>query len=283
MSGFGKIYESSWFGEGVCSNTIDWGSSYKSIANCTSNEDAEAFITAAGITDATQQEAITTLVSSLQDNNLWTNMKAIYPMVGGTSTTHKYNLRNPEDTDAAFRLTFDGGWTHSATGASPNGTNGRANTHLVPNTDISSVNAMSFGYYSRDTSGANGLYDMGSYQAGAVSIMLIRFSNRFYYSINQANYEIPASTATSGLFVANRSGASAIEGYINGSVFDTGTDASTSRSSNDMGVGGIYGTGGYGTRECAFAFIYNGSLDATENLNLYNAIQAFNTTLGRQV
>ena len=34
MSDFGKIYESSWFGVGVCDNTIGWGSSYKSIANC---------------------------------------------------------------------------------------------------------------------------------------------------------------------------------------------------------------------------------------------------------
>ena len=85
------------------------------------------------------------------------------------------------------------------------------------------------------------------------------------------------------LYVANRSSAGAIEGYINGSVFDTGTDPSTSLSSNEMGVGGIYGTNGYGTRECAFAFIYNGSLDATQNSNLYNAIQAFNTTLSRQV
>ena len=35
MSNFGKIYESSYWGVGVCDNTIGWGSSYKSIANCT--------------------------------------------------------------------------------------------------------------------------------------------------------------------------------------------------------------------------------------------------------
>ena len=34
MSGFGKIYESSNWGVGVCDNTIGWGSSYKSISNC---------------------------------------------------------------------------------------------------------------------------------------------------------------------------------------------------------------------------------------------------------
>ena len=130
-------------------------------------------------------------------------MKAIYPMVGGTATTHMYNLKDAQDTDAAFRLTFEGGWTHSATGALPNGTNGKANSHLVPNSDISSINAMSYGYYSRDTSGANALgYDMGSFEAAGHSIILIRFGNRFLYSINQTNYENPGNTTTSGLFGA---------------------------------------------------------------------------------
>ena len=84
--------------------------------------DAQAFITATGITDATQITAVNNLVLGLKGNNIWTKMKAIYPMVGGTATTHKFNLKNPLDTDAAFRLVFSGGWTHSANGALPNGT-----------------------------------------------------------------------------------------------------------------------------------------------------------------
>ncbi len=47
--------------------------------------DAQAFITAAGITDATQQSAINTLVTDLKGYGIWTKMKAIYPFVGGTS------------------------------------------------------------------------------------------------------------------------------------------------------------------------------------------------------
>ena len=89
--------------------------------------DAQAFITAAGITDPTQQSAIITLVTDLKGYGLWTKMKAIYPFVGGTATTHKFNLKNPLDTDGAFRLSFSGGWTHSANGALPNGTNAFAN------------------------------------------------------------------------------------------------------------------------------------------------------------
>ena len=101
------------------------------------NPDAQAFITAAGITDPTQISAINSLVNGLQADGIWTKMKAIYPFVGGTATTHKYNLKDPRDLDAAFRLVFNGGWTHSSTGATPNGTNGYADTKLVPSSVLS--------------------------------------------------------------------------------------------------------------------------------------------------
>ena len=68
------------------------------------DSDAQAFITAAGITDSTQQAAITNLVIGLKNDNLWTKMKAIYPFVGGTAASHKFNLKNPLDTNAAYRL-----------------------------------------------------------------------------------------------------------------------------------------------------------------------------------
>jgi len=117
--------------------------------------DAQAFITAAGITDNTQKSAINTLVVDMKGYGIWTKMKAIYPMVGGTATTHKFNLKNPLDTDAAFRLVFNGGWTHSSNGALPNGTNGYANTFLSPSTSLTNNNTH-MSYYSRtNTQGPN--------------------------------------------------------------------------------------------------------------------------------
>ena len=74
--------------------------------------DAQAFLTAAAITDPTITSAIDTLVVQLKADSIWSKMKALYPFVGGTASTHKYNLKNPLDTDAAFRLVFNGGWTH---------------------------------------------------------------------------------------------------------------------------------------------------------------------------
>ena len=92
--------------------------------------DAQAFITAAAITDLNQQNAINTLVVSLKGYSIWTKFKAIYPIVGGTASQHKYNLKDPRDLDAAFRLAFATGVTHSSTGMVGNGTTGYANTFL---------------------------------------------------------------------------------------------------------------------------------------------------------
>ena len=116
--------------------------------------DAQAFITAAGITDPTQQSAINTLVLDMKGYGIWTKMKAIYPFVGGTATTHKYNLKDPQDLDAAFRLVFFGGWTHSSNGVQGNGTNGYADTKFNPNTGYSVNDNAHISVYSRSNQSA---------------------------------------------------------------------------------------------------------------------------------
>ena len=123
---------------------------YRSILNVQGgaiDPDAQAFLMAAGIVDATITSAINNLVVGLKGASLWTKMKAIYPFVGGTATTHKFNLKDPRDLDVAFRLTFFGGITHSANGVQGNGTNGYANTHLS-NTAFT-LNSFFGGGYSR--------------------------------------------------------------------------------------------------------------------------------------
>ena len=117
---------------------------------------ASAFISAAGITDATQISAINNLVVGMKSDGIWTKMKAIYPFVGGTATAHKWNLKDPRDLDAAFRLVFNGGWTHSSTGATPNGTNGYADTKFNANTNLTNGN-FHLSFYSR-TNSTSGLF-----------------------------------------------------------------------------------------------------------------------------
>jgi hypothetical protein len=105
--------------------------SQKGVITSQFDYDALLFLSAASISNSTQRLAINYLTFSLKLNGLWDKLNAIYPFVGGTATTHKFNLKNPLDTNAAFRLSFVGGWTHSASGVLPNGTNAYANTFCV--------------------------------------------------------------------------------------------------------------------------------------------------------
>jgi len=164
---------------------VGWRSFVTSVVNAV-DADAQAFISAAGITDLTQAAAINTLVNDLKTYGIWTKMKAIYPFVGGSATSHKFNLKDPRDLDAAFRLVFNGGWTHASTGAKPNGTTGYAKTFYNPSSNLTPF----LGYYSI-TNGNTGTdqIDMGSsdlskwtwlsawYKAGIYNNILARNSD----------------------------------------------------------------------------------------------------------
>jgi hypothetical protein len=253
----------------------------------TVDPDAQAFITAAAITDPTQQSAVNQLVVDLKADGLWTKMKAIYPFVGGTASTHKFNLKNPLDTDAAFRLVFNGGWTHSANGVKPNGTNGFANTFVVPNVNLINNNTH-LSYYCRENiSGA--FIDFGTQYLGDLSTY--NYTGTIYS--DQYNRASGRSTATMsdtrGFVIGSRTASNIHKIFRNGSqVGTTNTGASSSLTviSNSIFFGaarlnlteGIY----FSSRQYAFASIGDGLTD-TDAANLYTRVQTFQTTLNRQV
>jgi hypothetical protein len=250
--------------------------------------DAQAFITAAGITDNTQKTAINTLVLSLKSNSIWTKMKAIYPFVGGTATTHKFNLKNPADTNAAFRLTFTGGWTHSANGATPNGVNAYANTFLVPNT-ILTQNSTHISYYSRTNSNLTEVEIGAANGANSFDnklVLEIRTVNLTYYNINSTStYITHADTDSRAFYIGTRTASNVVNGFRNNLKLATGTTASAAPSTASVYLGAINRNGTvafYSTKQCAFASLGNGLTDA-EIGNFYTAVQAYNTTLGRQI
>ena len=242
--------------------------------------DAQAFITAAGITDGTQQSAINTLVIALKNASVWSKLEAIYPMVGGTATTHKFNLKNPADTNAAYRLSFVGGWTHSANGALPNGTNAYADTFWLS----SQQNSASLSFYSRTNSDAV-VHEFGA-GLGPISYMLLRFGNLFYGLVNSGTDNTVANTNSTGHYLVTRTASNVIKFFKNGGLTLNATTASTGNPTVNMVISAWRQAPGtlvrYSNRECAFATLGTG-LNDTESANLYTAIQAFNTTLGRQV
>ena len=260
---------------------VGWRAAYNAP-----DEDAQAFITAATITNSTQQSAIDTLVKALKTANIWTKMKALYPFVGGTAAQHRFNLKDPRTVNAAFYLDFLGGGGHSATGYQPNG-NSYADTKLIPSANFPTISDISIGFYSR-TNIAQTSNDIGVYTSDikALAIQTRWTDNKIYSQCyrDPNPYSIMASnTDSSGLFTLSRTSTTSLKQFRNSSVIGTSTTSmGGSIPTNSICLSNNGNSGSYSSREQAFAFIGNGLTD-TEATNLYTAVQAYQTTLGRNV
>ena len=248
-----------------------------------SDPDAQAFLNAAVITNVTEANAINTLVVDLKGYNIWTKFKAIYPIVGGTASSHKFNLKDPRDLDAAFRLTFASGWTHSANGMTPLVT--YANTFLNANS-ILTQNSTHISYYSRTNSNGTEV-EMGGLSGGSQLLLEIRTSNITYFVVNtNGGYPTYSDSDSRGFYVANRTASNVVNGWKTGVKVASNTSASTTPPSFNLYLGAYNNGAGLGllptTKQCAFASIGDGLTD-TEAANFYTAVQAYQTTLNRQI
>ena len=250
-----------------------------------SDPDAQAFITAAAITDPTQQAAINTLVVDLKGYNIWTKMKALYPFVGGTSSTHKFNLKDPRDLDAAFRIFWNGGVTHGANGVQFGGVNGYGDTFLTPSTSLTTSSAH-FSKYNR----TNDL--IGNKIDGVTKFDGTSFFQQNYSAGNSIIGEIGSlisytQTDTRGLFTATRTATNVSKVFKNSTQQgSTNTTTITNIPISTIYIGARNSGNNvgefYNSYQCAFASIGDGLTD-TEAANLYTAVQAFQTTLGRSI
>jgi hypothetical protein len=276
------------WGQGA-NNAIGWGKSHTTswagatdIVGLTTDADAQAFITAAAITDPTQQTAINNLVVGMKADGVWTKMKAIYPFVGGTATTHKYNLKDPRDLDAAFRLVFNGGWTHSSTGATPNGTNGYADTKLIPSS-VLSQNSTHISSYIRNTS--QGVL-LGTDNLFRLWIAPNFNGTQKYVEINSGITTTPSTTISTatGLWLGSRIVSSESKLYNSSSLNYTAVRASSGLDNLSMFISArnTITPSNYSSSQVAFSSLGDGLTD-TEAANLYTRVQAFQTSLSRQV
>ena len=241
-----------------------------------SDADAQAFITAASITDPTQISAIDQLVIDLKGYNIWTKMKAIYPICGGSASSHAVNLITP----GTYDLTFSTGWTHESTGMTP--ANAYADTNLQSNL-VLNQNSTHVSYYSRTTANATQIEIGDASSSGNGIVLEIRTVGVTYYRINSGStYISHADSDSKGLYIANRTASNVINGWKNGVKTATGTTASTGLAPRNLWIGGNNNDGFYTTKQCAFASIGDG-LDDTEAANFYTAVQAYQTTLSRNV
>jgi hypothetical protein len=250
--------------------------------------DAQAFLTATGITDATTVNAINSLVIALKGSGLWTKMAAIYPFVGGTATTHKYNLKDPRDLDAAYRISFSGGWTHSsAAGITPNGTNASADTFFTY-TPGTAINDFALSYWTTTTTmqaNIGGLLTFGANTSefNSYAILLNRTNVNWYSNMGAdaqgANFSY-SNVGQSGLGIASRTSTTSNKIYRNGVLLATNASTNTGTwPARNVHFGNPTSTV-YTTMNSIFASISTGLTD-DEASRLYLAAQNFQTMLGR--
>jgi hypothetical protein len=203
------------------------------------------------------------------------------------SSQFKYNLVNPVDSDAAFRLVFNGGWTHSSNGATPNGTNGYADTKLVPSSSLSTTSAHFTTYLRTNSTGAT--CDIGSYLSNARMILYSRYpSSETYATISNSGYPIGVpfpTTDSTGLWQTIRENNTNTKIFQNTIKKADGAIAFSTLPNVPFYIGAINNTSVaslFSNRQTSFSTIGDGLTD-TEAANLYTRVQAFQTSLSRQV
>ena len=246
--------------------------------------DAQAFfdrVTAAGGTlSATEKTAVNTLVFQMKADGTWTLMKAIYPMVGASAAACAQNLKS-----SSFTGSFSSGWTFASTGITGNGTSAYFNTNLQSNTNLTARNTC-FGFYNR-TNTSTGKFAIDISSNGTNSWEMGADSSGNYYgraysggaqglaanSGNRNGFYVLTSDTTTNMY---RNG--------NTAVISSFSTTATLPTANVFLAGdpniptSTYAT----TNQYAFCFIGD-YLTSTQSANFYTAVQAFQTTLSRQV
>jgi len=253
----------------------------------------QSFINATGITNTTQQAALQTLVNDLNSSGVWSQLLAIYPFVGGTSSSHKYNLLDPRDADSAYRLAFTGAWTHASTGATPSTAWGE--TFLNANTVFSS-NTYSLGVYLRTNPASAETYRIDIGCADQVSPLDDRFFSHIVSGDGSSYFDFRnrltvANTTygdATGFHVVSRESTSSLKVFNDGSLKATNTSSTNSYPIPNrtvwLGASNNSDTGNrkYSNREIAFAFLGN-ALTESQVSDLSTAVGNFQVTLGRNV
>jgi hypothetical protein len=245
--------------------------------------DAQAFFdrvtTAGGTLSLTEKNATNQLVLDMKSAGIWTPMKAIYPMVGASAAACAQNLKS-----ASFTGTFSSGWTFASTGVTPNGLSATFNTGLLPSTVLSSVNSNHQAVYLRTQNSPQPFVDIGQNDNEWLSAIYWSGSVTYIYNPTNLNTINVGTTNALNLSINTRRSSTDFAFFTNNSKIGVNNTPNIISSfvATNVHVGSAGGNSLFSQRENAFASIGDGLTD-TQAGNLYTAVQAFQTTLGRQV
>jgi len=202
------------------------------------------------------------------------------------AAAYKYNLKDPQDTDAAFRLKIFGTWTFTPTGAKPNGTNAYMDTCLNASIHLTTSSGH-FSYYSRTDAILTGwLMGVETVPADRTQFIVRTDGAGAYYGRYGSNAIATTNGTTSlGLSVFNRPSSSDVRLYQSSGLINTTTYSASGLPNLTIYLAGNNNAGtanAFCNAQCACASIGSGLTDS-EALALNTIIHQFQLNLNRQV
>lgn len=246
------------------------------------DSDAQRFINAIGTLTNQQALAVNILTNQLKFYNLWNKVYAIYPIVGGTSTSHKWNLKDVRDLSVAYRLSFFGGLTHNSAGITGNGTNAYIDTNLNDNSILRLDDACVFGYSSTNiAANSSPLFSTYEGSTNAIFINPRNASDIMSTRMHNSTVNSTSNTDSRGFYSLSRVLPTS---YIlqKNNTFTQINDASVSKQNNTIIGLGSPQNAFYSTRNLSFFGIVQG-LNIEQSISLYNVVQNYQRLLNRAV
>ena len=253
--------------------------------------DAEAYFTAAGITDTAEKDAVNQLVLNLKgtgstpnNTNLWTDAAAFYPISPTSLAASAYNLRDT----TSLNMTWANSPTHASTGVTFNGTTQYGDTGFNPSTaSLANGYDLTLGVQIVNASvTAIGL--MSAFlSTGSRTQMLLNSGNLYQdiHNVNGGRWVTSAGGTYQGRMIvsADRLANGGRTNYLNGTSLgtklseDDGTPVNLSlwTGAQNNGSGGQNFT----AFELAFGLIIPKGLNATAVADLDYAISTYNATV----
>lgn len=249
--------------------------------------DAQAYFNAnTTITSTADKNAINTFYLGLKSDGIYTKIKAMYLPIWGSAASSKWNLVNPVDSDAAFRLTFSTGWTFSSGGMTPNGTSAYCDTFLAASTSLLQ-DSIHYSFYSQTNSLSTYRESIGAINSGVYNGFSLSDTNNNIngYGPNSVTQFTQPNSDTRGFYQFIRNNSSQIK-IVKTTTINAYANSSTGRTSQTFYIGarnqaGV-GAAVYDNKKSSFISFGNGLSD-TEATNFYNRVQTLMTYFGINV
>jgi hypothetical protein len=255
--------------------------------------DAQAYIdavtTAGGTLSAGDQTAINDFYVALKANSLYSELKYMYPFMGGVSASHAICGINPTDADYTITWGFNltNAAAHTAAGIDTRTFRGYGTiTELLTNIH-SSVNNVAFGAVITAATTGDECFVIGK-TADIVSNNRYQFNipfdaNNVYVGVGSANFTVYNNAAVPvGRWIGSRTSSTSIVTYKNGSSVATNTVANTGVLNNSP----QFFSSAFNTASALFigvcGFIFGGNgLSGAQVSTFDGLISTFQTAIGR--